>query len=211
MTVPANKEGRVALGESAGSPPAEVPLGGNSPSVGRVVRLHFACRAPLPLGYTLRVTSSTLWAPSAQGALAGDDAAAEALSSSVANDAYHSGSSNAPGGSTGLGSSTVRDSAEMAAAGGSGEYSGGVGVYSSSVEMITTPETYPVWRTRRPVAVVVRPQQRERRRSSRSLSARMSVGAQAIQAAAAAAELTGPDRRGGGRGGNLDGSADLSA
>ena len=30
---------------------------------GRVVYLHFACRAPLPIGSSLRVTSSQLWAP----------------------------------------------------------------------------------------------------------------------------------------------------
>ncbi len=30
---------------------------------GRVVYLHFACRAPLPIGSYLRVTSSQLWAP----------------------------------------------------------------------------------------------------------------------------------------------------
>ena len=32
-------------------------------SYGRVVKLHFACRAELPIGSTLRVTSSQLWAP----------------------------------------------------------------------------------------------------------------------------------------------------
>lgn len=213
MTVPTSKEHLSHVGDNRSldsSAAMEEPI--DAPVVGKVVRLHFACRAPLPLGYQLRVTSSTLWAPSAQGALAGDDAAAEAVSSSVANDAYHSGSSNAPGGSTGIGSATVRDSAEVAAAAGNqgDAYSGGVGVYASSVEMVTTPETYPVWRTRRPVAVVVRSQQRERRRSSRSLGgsmSRMSSTAAAMAAAAAAAEIAGagsPDPR---RSGNLGASA----
>ena len=30
---------------------------------GRVVRLHFCCKAELPIGSSLRVTGSTLWAP----------------------------------------------------------------------------------------------------------------------------------------------------
>jgi hypothetical protein len=33
--------------------------------------------------------------------------------------------------------------------------SGGSGLYTSSVEMVTTPETYPLWRTRTPVIVVL--------------------------------------------------------
>lgn len=40
----------------------ERPLGSTT-TYGRVVYLHFACRAPLPIGSYLRVTSSQLWAP----------------------------------------------------------------------------------------------------------------------------------------------------
>ena len=34
---------------------------------GRVVRLHFECHAELPIGSYLRVTGSSLWAPTAIG------------------------------------------------------------------------------------------------------------------------------------------------
>lgn len=73
---------------------------------GRVVRLHFKCRAELPLGSTLRVTGSTLWAPN------------ESLETS---------------------SSSSR------------------GSYASSIEMVTSPDTYPIWTTRTPVVIHIHP------------------------------------------------------
>jgi hypothetical protein len=44
-----------------GHPPRQ--LSSTPTTYGRVVYLHFACRAPLPIGSYLRVTSSQLWAP----------------------------------------------------------------------------------------------------------------------------------------------------
>ena len=83
-------------------------LSGAVLSDGLVVRLHFACRAALPHGSSLRVTSSSLWAPERQAQTDGGD-----------------------GG--------IVDSS----------------VYASSVEMTTTPETWPLWRTTVPALVVL--------------------------------------------------------
>ena len=82
---------------------------------GRVVRLHFKCRAELPLGSTLRVTGSTLWAP---------NEALETSSTSSSNNSRSRGSSN---------------------------------YYASSIEMVTSPDTYPIWTTRTPVVIHIHP------------------------------------------------------
>ena len=92
------------------------------PAEGRVLRLHFACRAALPHGSTLRVTSTRLWAPDSSSA--------------------HITEGEAPQGS--------EDSTDFDHHGADADKH----MYASSVEMVTTPETYPVWRTRTPVVVV---------------------------------------------------------
>ena len=92
------------------------------PAEGRVLRLHFACRAALPHGSTLRVTSTRLWAPDSSSA--------------------HITEGEAPQGS--------EDSTDFDHHGADADKH----LYASSVEMVTTPETYPVWRTRTPVVVV---------------------------------------------------------
>lgn len=79
---------------------------------GKVVKLHFACRAELPIGSSLRVTSSNLW-----------------------------------GSSVAAGNSLVTDQQDPAIQ----EKT----LYSSSVELVTTPEEYPLWRTRCPVICAV--------------------------------------------------------
>lgn len=108
---------------------------GDQPLPGRVIRLHFKCRAELPIGSSLRVTGSTLWSP---GHLAQEDPMqSHALASQTA--------SQAPILSTGGEDwvdadifGTIQSS-----------------VYTSSIEMYTTPETYPLWQTRRPVVIVL--------------------------------------------------------
>jgi hypothetical protein len=93
-------------------------------SPGRVLRLHFTCRAELPIGSFLRVTGSSLWAPGSS-ALDPTDAAPtlEHL-----NQVDYNADANMP-----LETSNL---------------------YTSSVEMVTSPATYPLWTTRRPVVLL---------------------------------------------------------
>ena len=94
------------------------------------MRLHFRCHAELPLGSFLRVTGSTLWAP---GTAASDPSDAAPAVGRVEESAFPVTEED----------TTTSPVAEMSA------------LYTSSVEMVTTPEEYPVWRTRVPVAVVI--------------------------------------------------------
>jgi len=84
-------------------------------SCGRVVLLHFACRAPLPIGSSLRVTSSRLWSLGSFSTFA--SSADVEMDDELLLQNHH---------------------------------------YANSVEMVTTPEEWPVWRTRTPVVVVLR-------------------------------------------------------
>jgi trehalose 6-phosphate synthase/phosphatase len=129
------------------SPIAAPPLNG------RVVRLHFKCRAELPIGSYLRVTGCTLWAP---GSSTQDPTDAHQIAKEEASQAF-----------------PVRDPDEEAAAkldvtdmvGGFDEEATGMPststMYASSVELVTTPEEYPIWRTRRPVVVVLHKQTKQ--------------------------------------------------
>lgn len=101
-------------------------------STGRVVRLHFECRAELPIGSRLRVTGSNLWAPSAAGTHS-DPMNAHHIAQERQQDAAFAGA--------------LDDAAYW--------YSHPTNLYTSSVEMITSPETYPIWRTKQPVIVVI--------------------------------------------------------
>lgn len=102
-------------------------IDGDKTDGGRVVRLHFSCRAELPLGSTLRVTGSTLWAPGSSLTNDPTDArAAVSVSGAQSN------------------SSTMVDEPQD-------------GWHASSIEMVTTPETYPIWKTRTPVVVTIHP------------------------------------------------------
>ena len=118
------------------------------PLNGRVVRLHFKCRAELPIGSYLRVTGCTLWAP---GSSAQDPTDAHQIAKEEASQGF-----------------PVREPEEEAAAnldameggvGGFDEEATGMpttsSMYTSSVELVTTPDEYPIWRTRRPVVVVL--------------------------------------------------------
>lgn len=103
-------------------------------STGRVVRLEFSCMADLPMGSTLRVTGSSLWAPTSVG------------TPSDPMNAHHI--------------SQERQSEAFPALGGDAEeldywYHHPTNLYASSVEMVTTPETYPLWKTKQPVIVVL--------------------------------------------------------
>jgi hypothetical protein len=104
------------------------------PAVGRAVRLHFRCHADLPIGSFLRVTGSTLWAP---GTSASDPTEATGAVNRTESSAF-----------------PVLD--HTTASGGAGAYQvSASSMYTSSVEMVTTPDEYPVWRTRHPVVVVL--------------------------------------------------------
>jgi len=104
---------------------------------GRVVRVHFTCRANLSIGSSLRVTGSSLWSPTSQTSPSdpmnahtiAKETAATAGFPSFGNDAEESLEywiNNTP-----------------------------TNLYSSSVEMVTTPDTYPVWKTKQPVVIVL--------------------------------------------------------
>lgn len=105
---------------------------------GQVVRLHFRCHAELPIGSFLRVTGSDLWAP---GTAAYDPTDATHAANNMSD--HGSGSADYVANSVGINSAGTLDGP-----------SSGV-LYASSVEMVTTPEEYPIWRTRKPVAIVV--------------------------------------------------------
>eukprot|EP00980_Cylindrotheca_fusiformis_P014747 scaffold4011_cov95-Cylindrotheca_fusiformis.AAC.1 len=126
-----------------GFPPPAPPL---PISTGRVVRLHFTCRAQLPIGSLLRVTGSSLWGPPAMGTPV-DPMNAHQIARDEQSSAFPAG-----GGGTGAGSGGANEE--------NLEYwykhpTGGL--YASSVEMVTTPDTYPVWKTSKPVIVVLHP------------------------------------------------------
>eukprot|EP00957_Ditylum_brightwellii_P194702 14831299-Ditylum_brightwellii.AAC.1 len=63
----------------------------------------------------------------------------------MSDEAFHSN------GSLGIGGTNVDNEESV----NSVFYNPNAGLYASSVEMVTTPETYPVWRTRTPVVVVL--------------------------------------------------------
>jgi hypothetical protein len=103
---------------------------------GRVVRLHFTCRAELPIGSFLRVTGSSLWAP---GTAVQDPADAAVSVDRHEESAFRLTDAGATDDGHGLMNNLYGMNA----------------LYTSSVEMVTTPEDYPVWKTRKPVVVVL--------------------------------------------------------
>ena len=145
----------------------------SSPSAGRVLRVHLACRANLPIGSSLRVTGSHLWDPSASSsditgarrvvAITGENACTSGKSgfagaSNVVNEVGAAASGSGEGAITPLG----RDVVSSPSSPNQNHNSALVGVqdshaphYVSSVEMVTSPEMYPIWRTRRPVVLVL--------------------------------------------------------
>lgn len=107
---------------------------------GRVLRLHFTCRAEIPIGSFLRVTGSTLWAP---GTSALDPTEATPTVEHINRLDY---SGNADHG-------TSHDPYQRSNSNG-GDVITSSNLYTSSVEMVTSPETYPIWKTRKPVILI---------------------------------------------------------
>jgi len=101
---------------------------------GRVVRLHFCCKAELPIGSMLRVTGSTLWAPAQ-------------LTAQDPTNAHHISVEQT---SEAMPTTSVMGETIPEAEGEDQAFN-----FASSVEMVTTPDTYPLWRTRRPVVIVI--------------------------------------------------------
>lgn len=154
-----------SLGGSGALPPSGPPAGGStSPSstggagaggagnagaaavaerTGRVVRLHFCCHAELPVGSFLRVTGSTRWAP---GTAACDPAEAAPAFDRTESMAFPVGGEDADVNAGGP---------HSGAGGGAGGVPPVAELYASSVEMVTTPDTYPLWKTRKPVVLVL--------------------------------------------------------
>mmetsp|Transcript_43467 Transcript_43467/g.91312 ORF Transcript_43467/g.91312 Transcript_43467/m.91312 type:complete len:1357 (+) Transcript_43467:272-4342(+) len=119
---------------------------------GRILRLHFTCSAPLPHGTTLRVTSSV--SPPPQNDVPDDNQLIGDIDDQSSVMSGDMGFGEIGGSSYG-----------MATRG--GKFGGGGGgdgsedlarlhsrLLQNTVEMYTTPETYPVWKTRRPVVVI---------------------------------------------------------
>lgn len=94
------------------------------------------------MGSFLRVTGSTLWAPSA-------------VSSQDPMNAHHiSEEETATSGFAGT-NGTIIEPPEEDHLGGGWHTASHQQLYASSIPLVTTPETYPVWRTQRPVVVVL--------------------------------------------------------
>jgi hypothetical protein len=104
---------------------------------GRVVKLHFTCRAELPLGSVLRVTGSTLWAPTSLSSPQ-DPMNAHHIAQERSAEAFPAPPTE----------DEVPDDHNY-------DHNQSQNFYTSSVEMVTTPQTYPLWKTRRPVIVVL--------------------------------------------------------
>jgi len=104
---------------------------------GRVVRIHFTCRADLPMGSSLRVTGSSLWAPTSLTSPS-DPMNAHTISKETAGTAGFPSFGN-----------DAEDSLEY------WFNNTPTNLYASSVEMVTTPDTYPLWKTKQPVVIVL--------------------------------------------------------
>ena len=109
--------------------------GGGSELIGRTVRLHFRCRAELPIGSFLRVTGSSLWAPGTP-------------STDPADASFSVERTEASAFPTTWDDILEHDTNSL-------HHHHSQSLYASSVEMVTTPEDYPIWRTRKPVVVVI--------------------------------------------------------
>jgi trehalose 6-phosphate synthase/phosphatase len=106
---------------------------------GRVVRLYFTCRAELPIGSSLRVTGSSLWAPTSLTSPS-DPMNAHQISQENSTEANFPSFGN-----------DTEDSMDFL----NNMHGHGINMYASSVEMVTSPEEYPIWRTRQPVVVIL--------------------------------------------------------
>ncbi len=101
------------------------------------------------MGSFLRVTGSTLWAPSAVSAQ--DPMNAHHISE---EETYNSGFAGTAGENT-IVEPDEDPMTSAGAAGGAFHTATHQQLYASSIPLVTTPETYPVWKTQRPVVVVL--------------------------------------------------------
>lgn len=128
---------------------------------GRILRVHFACRADLPIGSTLRVTSSVDPPPlladgpcplepvgSGGGGGGGGDDQSSVASGDILGANRRSGLDDmsiarADDGRGGSDHDQRREELRMQSR-----------LLTNTVEMTTTPDEYPLWRTTRPVVVI---------------------------------------------------------
>ena len=108
------------------------------PPPGRVVRVHLACIARLPVGTTLRVTGTHLWDPVEWRRCDGGDG---------------DGGGGVPEEGDEVRGGDLRPSATTSASAGTRDPRSHSMCAPGSVEMVTCPDTYPLWRTRRPVVL----------------------------------------------------------
>lgn len=113
---------------------------------GRILRLHFTCSAALPIGSTLRVTSSI--GPPPQNDVPDDNQLIGDIDdqSSVMSGDIGFGEIGGSGYGMATGGGSIREEGELTRLHNQ--------FLQNSVEMVTTPETYPVWKTRKPVVVI---------------------------------------------------------
>lgn len=113
---------------------------------GRVLRLHFTCSAALPFGTTLRVTSSI--GPPPQNDVPDDNHLIGDIDdqSSVMSGDMGFGEIGGSGYGMATHGGSIREEGELTRLHNQ--------FLQNSVEMVTTPETYPVWKTRKPVVVI---------------------------------------------------------
>ena len=128
-------------------------------SSGRVVKIHLACRASIPIGSHLRVTGTHIWDPTETGN-PDDPSNAASVASQIGQSAYDKGK-------LGLGGMVVNEDEVAQTGDGHGSsvlerqaLQGGIhddrsSWHATSIEMVTSPKTYPLWRTRRPVIVTL--------------------------------------------------------
>ena len=111
---------------------------------GRILRLHFTCHAPLPIGTTLRVTSSI--GPPPQKDTPGDEDTQKLVGDAFDDQSVASDSMGISGGMNtnyNGGGNEAEEAARLHNR-----------LLQNTVEMYTTPEDYPIWKTRRPVVVI---------------------------------------------------------
>jgi trehalose 6-phosphate synthase/phosphatase len=101
---------------------------------GKILRLHFACHAELPLGTTLRVTSTI--GPPPQNDVPDDNKDGAGDDHSVSSDIFSTGTLADKG-------SVSANLARMHNR-----------LLQNTVEMYTDPESYPIWKTTKPVVVI---------------------------------------------------------
>jgi len=101
---------------------------------GKILRLHFSCHAELPLGTTLRVTSTI--GPPPQNDVPDDNKDGAGDDHSVSSDIFSTG--------------TLADKGSVSASLARMHNR----LLQNTVEMYTDPESYPIWKTTKPVVVI---------------------------------------------------------